>query len=475
MADTFPIYLAGEWKETASPLTVTNPYDGSTVGTTFLAGSDDLEQAIVAAQDAAAALRAAPTWQRSAWLRGLSATVQARRDHIIALITRECGKPIRDATAEFDRGVFTIDQAAEEANRIGGDVIPLDLMPSSTGRIGIVRRFPVGLIAGITPFNFPFNLAMHKLAPAIAAGCPIVLKPASAAPLTMLAVAEEIARIGLPAGAVSILPMTRETGHQLVDDPRVALLSFTGSPDVGWEMKARAGKKKVVLELGGNAGVYIDDDADIDFAVRRITTCAYAYAGQACISVQRVLIHAGRYDEVRDRLVAAAEALRLGDPMDPTTDLGPVIDEKAITRMQAWLQDAASLGARVVTGGGVQGRIFEPTVVENAPSTAAICTREVFAPLIAIAPVNSIDDGVATINDSRFGLQAGVFTNNLERAMAAYEQLEVGGVMINDVPTYRIDHMPYGGVKDSGFGREGLRYAIEEMTEPRLMVINRAR
>nr|MBA3377987.1 aldehyde dehydrogenase family protein [Chloroflexia bacterium] len=378
-----------------------------------------------------------------------------------------------EATTEVDRGVFTIETAAEEAKRIQGDVIPLDLLPSSKGRFGIVRRFPIGPIAGISPFNFPLNLALHKVAPAIASGNTIVLKPPTLAPLTMLFIAQLADEVGVPKGVLNVLPMDRTTGDQLVSDDRFKLLSFTGSPDVGWDMKRRAGVKPVVLELGGNAGVLIDDDADLDFAVSRIKTGAFAYAGQVCISVQRVFIHESVYETVRDRVVDAASKIRMGDPSDDATELGPMIDDKAAKRTQSWIEQAVEEGATVLSGGKARDRFFEPTVIENANPKSFVCSREAFAPLVTLFPVKSFSEGIRRLNDSEYGLQAGVFTNRLENALTAFERIEAGGVIINDVPTYRIDHMPYGGVKSSGLSREGVRYAIEDMTEPRLMVINR--
>ncbi|MGI8483171.1 MAG: aldehyde dehydrogenase family protein, partial [Thermomicrobiales bacterium] len=388
-------------------------------------------------------------------------------------IAREAGKIVGEATTETDRGIFTLDTAAEEAKRIEGDVIPLDLLPSSKGRFGIVRRFPIGPIAGISPFNFPLNLALHKVAPAIASGNTIVLKPPTLAPLTMLLIARFADEVGVPKGALSVLPMDRETGNAMVSDERFKLLSFTGSPDVGWKMKAQAGMKQVVLELGGNAGVLIDDDADIDFAISRIRTGAFSYAGQVCISVQRVFVLKSRYEEVRDKLVKAASSLSAGDPLDPSTELGPMIDDKAADRAQEWVENAAREGATILTGGKANGRFFEPTVIEHAKKESFVCSREAFAPLVTIFPVKTFSEGIDQLNDSEYGLQAGIFSNRLEQALTAFERVEAGGVIINDVPTYRIDHMPYGGVKSSGLSREGIRYAIEDMTEPRLMVLNR--
>lgn len=467
------MYLAGYWKENGNRLEVTNPYDDSLVGTTFLATAKDLDVAVRSAQSVVRELRATPTWQRARWLKQLALSLQEQRETLIEIVAKEAGKPLTDATTEVNRGIFTIEYAAEEANRIGGEVIPLDLMESSTGRMGIMRRFPVGPIAGITPFNFPLNLALHKVAPAIASGNPIVLKPASATPLTMLFVAHELDKLGMPKGAVSVLPMDRETGDAMVEDDRFRMLSFTGSPSVGWNMKERAGKKKVTLELGGNAGVYIDKDSDVDFAVSRIRTGGFAYAGQACISVQRIFIHESRYEETREKLVAAASSLKTGDPLSPGTELGPMINEKHAQRAEQWIEEARKDGANVLTGGGRNGSFLEPTVIENAPKDSRVCADEAFAPIIAISPVTSFASGITQLNDSAFGLQAGIFTNNLEHSLAAFDEIDAGGVIINDVPAYRIDHMPYGGVKDSGLGREGIRWTIEDMTEPKLMVINR--
>lgn len=473
MAPVFPMYLAGYWKENGHKLTVTNPYDDSEVGTTFLAQPRDLEVAVTSAQEVARELKNMPTWQRAKWLGDLANALEGQRDVIIRTMAQEAGKPIADATTEFNRGVFTLQYAAEEAKRVGGEVIPLDLMASSAGRTGIVRRFPIGPVAGITPFNFPLNLALHKVAPAIAAGNPIVLKPASKTPLTMLLVAHEIDKLGMPKGAISVLPMDRRTGDAMVEDDRFKMLSFTGSPAVGWRMKERAGKKKVTLELGGNAGVYIDEDADLDFAVSRIRTGGFSYAGQTCISVQRVFVHEERYEDARDAIVKAVSSLKTGDPLADGTELGPMIGVKEAQRAEEWIQQAVQDGARLLTGGNGDGAFLQPTVIERAPRSSRVCAEEAFAPVVAIFPVESFAAGINQLNDSDYGLQAGVFTNSLEHALAAFDELEVGGVIINDIPSYRIDHMPYGGVKDSGLGREGLRWAIEDMTEPKLMVLNR--
>lgn len=472
-AKTYPIYVAGEWQTSDDVLEVRSPYSGELVGTTYQASKEQLEQAIVGAEQAFEIMRVMPTYERVALLEKLATGLQARRDEVARIIALEAGKPIRDAEVEVDRGVFTLVTAAEEAKRLEGEVMALDLLPSSKGRSAVMRRFPIGPIAGISPFNFPLNLALHKIAPALASGNTIVLKPPTRDPLTMLIFAEIIEAAGVPKGAVSIMPMDREVGDALVEDPRFKLLSFTGSPDVGWAMKNRAGMKKVVLELGGNAGVIIDSDADVDFAVNRIKVGAFAYSGQVCISVQRVFVHEDVYDEFKDKLVAAVESIKLGDPLDRTTDLGPMIDRKSLLRTKNWVDEAAREGANVLTGGQDTEGFYKPTVIENPSPESFVCSKEAFAPLVTIFPVKSFGEAVRKVNDSEFGLQAGVFTNSLEKALAAFENIEAGGVIINDIPTYRIDHMPYGGVKASGLGREGIKYAIEDMTEPRLMVFNR--
>jgi acyl-CoA reductase-like NAD-dependent aldehyde dehydrogenase len=473
MARNYPYYCGGEWRSSDKALEVTNPYNDETVGVTSFATEDDLEHAITAAERAFQELRAMQTFERAAILDKLADGLERRQDEFIELMTREAGKPIKDSRVEVLRGVFTLRTAVEEAKRIGGEVIPLDLMASSAGRFGFTRRFPIGVVSGISPFNFPLNLALHKVAPAIASGNSIVLKPPSYDPLTMLAFAELLDEAGVPKGAVSILPMDRHVGDRLVTDERFALLSFTGSPYVGWDMKSRAGKKKVVLELGGNAGVIVDRNADVTLAAQRVRVGAFAYAGQVCISVQRAYIHQSRYDEFVEVLLDEIGKMKIGDPLDEATDLGPMIDDKAARRTQDWVETAVSEGAKVLCGGKAEGRVFQPTVLADAPRESFVCSREAFAPLVNVFPVDEFDQALEQINDSVFGLQAGVFTSSLENALRAFERIEVGGVIINDVPTYRIDHMPYGGVKDSGLSREGLRYAIEDMTETRLVVFNR--
>ncbi len=467
-----PIFLAGRWVESPDPLIVENPADPTTpAGSTYHATEAQYEEAVDAAVAAFEVTRHLPAYERGAILRSISAGIKARREELGRLMATEAGKPIRDALVEVDRATLTFRLGAEEAERMTGEVIPLDLMASSRDRVGITRRFPIGPVAGISPFNFPLNLAAHKVAPAIAAGCTIVLKPPSKDPLTMLTVAEIIEEAGAPAGSVSILPMSRELGDRMVSDPRFKLLSFTGSPSVGWRMKERAGKKKVVLELGGNAGVIVDETADLDWAVRRCLVGAFTYAGQVCISVQRMFVHEKVWDAFMDRFVEGAKALKVGDPLDASTDVGPMVDGAAASRTQRWVDEAVALGARLLLGGKADGTFFAPTILTDTPVTAQVCSNEAFAPLVVAFPFSDFDAAIRQVNDSFFGLQTGVFTNDLSHAWRAFGELEVGGVIVNDVPTYRIDHMPYGGVKDSGLGREGLRWAIEDMTEIRIMVL----
>ncbi|HET7474361.1 MAG TPA: aldehyde dehydrogenase family protein [Candidatus Limnocylindrales bacterium] len=471
-AKPHPIFLAGKWVESDDPLEIANPADpGNPAGATFHATEAQYEEAVEAAVTSFETTRNLPAFERGAILRNISGGIKARREELGRLIALEAGKPIRDALVEVDRATLTFRLGAEEAERMVGETIPLDLMPASKGRVGITRRFPIGPIAAISPFNFPLNLAAHKLAPAIATGNPIVLKPPSKDPLTMLTVAEIVAEAGAPAGSVSILPMSRELGDRMVSDDRFKLLTFTGSPSVGWRMKERAGKKKVVLELGGNAGVIVDKTADLDWAVRRTLVGAFSYAGQVCISVQRMFIHEDIWDAFMGKFIEGAKALKLGDPLDPQTDVGPMVDGNAASRTQRWVDEALAAGGKALLGGKADGTFFPPTVLTDVPVSAAVCSNEAFAPLVVAFPFRDMTDAIARVNDSMFGLQTGVFTNDLGAAWQSFSELEVGGVIVNDVPTYRIDHMPYGGVKDSGLGREGLRWAIDDMTEVRIMVL----
>ncbi len=472
-APTVPIYVAGEFVTAGTPLEVRNPADGSLVATTFSGGADELERATVAAVDAFEQTKRMASYERRDALAHVASCIERDTDELATLLSRESGKPIRDARGEVVRGALTFRTAAEEALRINGEWLPLDWAAANRGRHGIVRRYPIGPVAGISPFNFPLNLAAHKVAPAIAAGCSIVLKPPSKDPLSMLRIAHYLSETDLPKGAVSILPMDRPTGDRMVSDDRFKLLSFTGSPSVGWKMKAEAGKKKVVLELGGNAGAIVDETADLDWAVDRLVYGAFAYAGQVCISVQRIYVVAAIYEEFERRFVERVGSVKVGDPLSADTDLGPMVDEKAVERTHGWVTDALRDGARALVSGEPNGRWYPPTVLVDVPTDAMICSEEAFAPVVNLFPVDSFADAMRAINDSRFGLQCGVFTSSLDHTLLAHDELEVGGVIINDIPTWRTDSMPYGGVKDSGLGREGLRWSIEDMTEPRLLAFGR--
>ncbi|MEX0799747.1 MAG: aldehyde dehydrogenase family protein [Dehalococcoidia bacterium] len=474
MTRTYPFLLAGELTGSEQPLEVRSPYSGEVVGVTSIPSAGQVESAVAAAVEGFQRTRRLSSEERARILVRIRDGLAQRREEFARIIALEAGKPIKDASTEVERALHNLEVASEEAKRIGGEILPLDQREHSRGRIAFLRRYPIGPIAAISPFNFPLNLPLHKLGPAIASGNTIVLKPAAKTPLTVLALAQVIAEADAPPGAVSILPISSAVAEEaLVREDRFKMLTFTGSAEVGWRLKALAGKKKVTLELGGNAAVIVDRDAGLEFAVRRIAQGGYSYAGQSCISVQRVYVHADVFDSVSEALTAAVKQLKVGDPLDPETDVGPLIDLGAAQRTEGWVREAVSLGARLLVGGEADGPMFQPTVLAGAPEDSAICRAEAFAPVTVLLPFSDFKDAVARTNDSPYGLQAGVFTGSLENALYAFDELEVGGVIVNDVPTYRADPMPYGGVKDSGLGREGPRYAIEEMTEPRLMVVNR--
>jgi acyl-CoA reductase-like NAD-dependent aldehyde dehydrogenase len=468
-----PLFVGGKWMTSADVIDVRAPADGHLVGQTYEATSEMVDVAIASGLAALSALNAQAPYERSAILRRVSALIADRVDVLAALLSAEAGKPVRDARTEIERSALTFRVAAEESERVGGDVLDLGINKASSGRLGITRRFPAGLVAGITPFNLPVSLSAHKLAPAMAVGCPIVLKVPSNAPLAMLEVAKIIEEAGALTGSVSIMAMSIAVGDQLVTDERFKVLSFTGSPAVGWSMKERAGKKKVLLELGGNAGALVDSGVDLDWAATRCATGAFKYAGQTCISVQRIFVHEEVYDEFLAKFVSATDKLVMGDPADEGTDIGPLIDRRSAERVRSLITSAVESGAVLVTGGLGEGNFIPPTILTSVPPQSAICRDEAFGPVAVISKVANFESGLAALNDSRFGLQAGVFTNDITKAFDAFRTLEVGGVIVNDSPTYRVDHMPYGGVKESGLGREGVRYAMDEMTEIRLLVFAR--
>ncbi len=467
----FSAYVGGRWQRTDDQRSIRSPFDGSEVATVSFCGAKEIDAALDAAVRVAPEVAALGVWQRAAICRAIAAGLSARADELADGMCGESGKPISEARGEVDRAVHTFEVAAAEAERIYGEVIPMDLRPSAAGRWGMTRRFPVGVVVGITPFNFPLNLAVHKVAPAIAAGCPIVIKPAEQTPITCLRLAEIIDGTAWPKGALSVIPAGRAEADRLITDERPALISFTGSQRVGWDLKARAGKKKVALELGGNAAVIVDESADLDSAIPKLIYGAFSYAGQKCISVQRIYVHARRFDELLARLAAAAGQVRLGDPRDRELFCGPMIDEANARRVEGWIEEARAAGARVVVGGVRQGSSLQPTVLTGVPRDCRLAKDEAFGPTVNVEPVASFDDGIVAVNDSRYGLQCGVFTRDLANSFRAFERLAVGAVIINDAPSFRIDHMPYGGVKESGLGREGVRSAIAELTEERLLVL----
>ncbi|KAF0199384.1 MAG: glyceraldehyde-3-phosphate dehydrogenase (NADP) [Bacteroidetes bacterium] len=464
------IFLAGRFIRTSRELEVRNPYDGSLVAKTFLAGESELETAITAAEKAKPILQSLPSFKRYEALMYISNRLAERRDEFVQTLMLESGKPVRYALGEIDRSVQTITVAAEESKRLPREYISLDWTPAGEMKEGLVKYFPAGIVAGIAPFNFPLNLAVHKIAPAIAAGCPVIIKPSSSTPLSTLLLAQIIAETDLPHGSVSVLPMDRATGNRLVTDSRIAVLSFTGSPDVGWRMKADAGKKKVVLELGGNAGVIVTQSAPVELALKKCLVGAFSYSGQVCIHTQRIYVHRDLYTEFSSRFSAMASQLIMGDPSLPETEFSAMIDESNAFRVESWVQQALKDGARLLCGGSRAGTLVAPTVLTNTNASMLVCSEEVFGPVVTLEPYENFEDAIRMMNDTRFGLQAGVFTNNLAEMDKAFTNLEVGGVIINDVPTFRVDHMPYGGIKDSGLGREGVKYAIMDMMEPRILV-----
>lgn len=467
-----PILVSGAWRTTPHVRPVLNPFDGSVAGEVSQAGARDIEDALAGAASAFRTSRRLATHQRVDALYTIARSIGARKEALASMITRETGKPITLSRMEVERSEFTFRTAAEEAGRIYGEMLPLDMNAASAGRFAIVRRFPIGPIAAITPFNFPLNLVAHKVAPAFATGNPVILKPSSNAPGTALMLAEIILESGLPADIISVLPCSGSEATQLIEDERVALVTFTGSPAVGWPLKSRAGRKRVTLELGGNAGVIIDRGADLRLAAAKVLSGGFANAGQSCISVQRVYVHREHDAEFLESLIPQVKSLPTGNPWDEKTVVGPMITAAAAEQAEAWIREAVNGGARMLCGGHRTGAVLEPTVLVDVVPTMKVCSQEVFAPVVTVETFTAFDEALTRVNDSVYGLQAGIFTADLAHMVQAFEDLDVGGVIVNDVPTYRMDHMPYGGVKGSGFGREGVRYAMEEMTERKLLAIN---
>ncbi len=470
MIESYPFYVAGKAVHQDEKLEVLCKARGEVVAEVSLATGEDLLDALTAGA-AQAAKAALPAWRRQEILSKLSRAIAERREDFAQALCLEAGKPIRDARVEVDRAVETFRVAGEEAVRMSGEWMPLEYSSASEGMQGLIRRFPAGLCALITPFNFPLNLAAHKIGPAIAVGNPFILKPASSTPITALMLGEVLATLDLPEGMFSILPLKRLEAERLASDARVKRLSFTGSPEVGWKLKANSGRAKVSLELGGNAACVVDADTNLDFAADRITTGAFYQSGQSCISVQRVFAHADIYDDLRERLVSKARGLKAGEPMEEDTFLGPLITENDAERVKSWIDEAVDGGATLLCGGERKGPWVNATWLEKVRSELSLSCREVFGPVAILESYTDFKSVIERVNDSDFGLQVGVFTKNLDRAHYAFEHCEVGGVIIGDIPSLRVDAMPYGGVKDSGEGREGLRFAMEEMSDTRIMLM----
>lgn len=468
--ETRKIFLAGRFVETDKTLDVINPYDGNVIATTFLANEEQLNTAIKAAKHALQVMASYPSYRRFEILVYISEQIRSRQQEIARTLSAESGKPLKFAMSEVLRASQTFLIAAEESKRIPSEHISLDWVKGSDKREGIIKYFPSGIIGGISPFNFPLNLVAHKIAPAIASGSPIILKPASKTPLTALLLADIISQSGLEEGAVSILPMDRTTGNLLVTNEDIAVLSFTGSPEIGYRIQKDAGKKKVILELGGNAAVIISSSADIKDAVAKCLTGGFAYSGQICIHAQRIFIHSSLYKEFINEFIKGIQSLKYGDPADLSTDISCMIDEVNACRIEEWINEARSSGAVTLTGGKRNGCYYEPTLVEKGNAEMKIWKEEVFGPVVVVDAFDDFNDAISMVNSSRFGLQAGLFTFDEREISQAFNRIEVGGLIINDVPTFRADHMPYGGVKDSGAGREGVKYAIQEYMYPRILV-----
>lgn len=471
MRSRYGYWLAGRACDEGAWLEVQDKFTGERLTEVATASPGAIERAIEAASQARDPLRRMAACDRRAVLDHCVDRIRERQDEFAEALCAEAGKPIRDSRGEVVRLLETFQAAAEESVRVGGEVVPLDGSPRARGYRGYLKRVPIGVCSFIAPFNFPLNLVAHKVAPALAVGCPFILKPASATPVGALLLGEILAETDLPEGAFSILPCSREGADLFTEHPDVALLSFTGSPEVGWALKARAGKKKVVLELGGNAAVVVDEDADLEDAVERILIGAFYQSGQSCIGVQRILVHERVAGPFRRLLVEGARQLVVGDPRREETFVGPLISERDAVRLEEWISEAVAEGGRVLCGGGRQGACLEPTILEDVPRDLRICTEEAFGPVAVLSTFTSFEAALAEVNASAFGLQAGIFTRDLYRAQQAWDELEVGGVVVGDVPSWRSDTMPYGGVKDSGLGREGVRYAMEDMSEPRLLVV----
>jgi acyl-CoA reductase-like NAD-dependent aldehyde dehydrogenase len=467
-----PLLIGGEWRATAQSREVRSPYNSELIARFSVASRGEVEESIAAAQRAAEEMRELPRHAIADSLRAIAEGIRARAEEFARTIALEAAKPVKTARAEVERGVMTFVHASEEARRFAGEVVPLDGQSTGAGRTGWTERFPRGVVFGITPFNFPLNLVAHKVAPALASRNAIIVKPSPRTPLTSLLLGEVFLESGLPRAALQVVPMEIETIDAVIEDERVAMISFTGSAQVGWLLRERAARKQVALELGGNAPVIVDETADVAYAAARTALSAFSYAGQVCISAQRVLVQSSVAEEFTEKFVAHAKALRAGDPLDEATEISNMIDEQAARRAEEWVNEAVAAGARLLCGGRREGSQLDATVLTDVQPEMRVCSEEVFAPVAALQTFVDFEEALASANATRYGLQAGVFTRETARALRAFRALEFGGVIVNDSPAFRVDNMPYGGVKLSGAGREGIRYAMEEMTEPRLIVID---
>ncbi|MGE5445371.1 MAG: aldehyde dehydrogenase family protein [Ignavibacteriales bacterium] len=474
MAKEYSYLINGEWRKSDRKKEIKSPYNDEVVGVINIPTSKEAKGAVDSAEKAFEKFKDSPSYERSEILRRIVAGIEKRKEEFARTLAEEGGKPLKTARVEVTRAMMTFTVAAEEANRFsGGELIPIDIIPGNEGRFGITRRIPLGIVMGISPFNFPLNLVAHKVAPSIASGNVMILKPASQTPLSALKLGEVVMEAGLILGGLNILPLPGSQIEPVMEDERVRKVSFTGSDEIGWELMKKFSKKKVTLELGGNAATIIDEDVpDLEFAVDRNCWGAFYQAGQSCISVQRIYVHDRIFDKFMDMFIQKTKALKLGDPMLEDTDVGPVIDDSAADRIVNWIDEAVDSGARLLTGGQRDGRLIKPAVLTDVPSAAKVSCDEVFGPVVHVERYKKFDEVLKQVNNSRFGLQAGIFTKDIKKAFDAYKALEVGGVIVNDYPSFRVENMPYGGVKDSGVGREGIRYAIEEMTELKLMVVN---
>jgi len=468
----YKLLINGDWEASETAKDIKSPFDRSDVGKVHFAQKAQMEEAVTSAHEAFAQIKKLSSFERAYALEKIASGIKAKKEELTKSIVLSAGKPIKYSRMEVERAVNTFKIASEEAKRIGGEVIPLDLSAQIKERWGLMRRFPLGVIGAITPFNFPINLVAHKVAPALASGNTVVLRPSSQVAVTSLLLGEIINKTDYPFGGINIVPSGYEAAEVLLNDERVKMLTFTGSPAIGWELKKKAFKKKVTLELGGNAAVVIEPDADLEFALPRIILGSFSYSGQICISIQRIFLHSKIYGRFMANFVEATKKLKMGNPLKEDTDIGPMINITAAKQTEEWVTEAVEMGARIITGGKRDGAMFEPTILENVAPELRISWLEAFAPVVVVNRYEDFEEALKGVNYSIYGLQAGIFTRDLKKAFQAFEALDVGGVIINDIPTFRVDHMPYGGVKESGFGREGLKYAIEEMTEMKLMAIN---